>query len=65
MGLQGYVGSAQDITRIRRQQKKREEQLRKLEEIKKETEAKVESAGLRRFGAGTSDVLLPISLSFK
>lgn len=56
MGLQGYVGSSQDQTRIRRQEKEREEQRRKIEELKRETEAKVTSAGLRRFGTGTAEV---------
>eukprot|EP00210_Caulerpa_lentillifera_P000967 g933.t2 len=57
MGLQGYVGSSQDETRIRRQEKEREEQIQRIAELKKETEAKVISAGLRRFGTGHSEVL--------
>lgn len=58
MGLQGYVGNSQDVTRIRRQQKQREEQRKKFEELKNQSKAKVEAAGLRRFGAGSSEVRL-------
>lgn len=57
MGLQGYVGSSQDETRIHRQEKEREDERKRIAELKKETEAKVISAGLRRFGTGTSEVL--------
>ncbi|GMH33809.1 hypothetical protein BSKO_01643 [Bryopsis sp. KO-2023] len=58
MGLQGYVGNSQDVTRIRRQQKQREEQRKKFEELKNQSKAKVEAAGLRRFGAGSSEQAL-------
>ncbi|CAD7698806.1 unnamed protein product, partial [Ostreobium quekettii] len=57
MGLQGYVGNSQDVTRIRRQQKQREEQKKKFEELRNQSKAKLENAGLRRFGAGSSEVL--------
>ena len=56
MSLQGYVGSSQDQTRIRRQEKQREEEKRQIEELKRETEAKSIAAGLRRFGTGTAEV---------
>lgn len=57
MGLQGYVGSAEDQRRIRRQEKEREDRKKQFEDKKKRSDANVDAAGLRQFGAGTSEVL--------
>ena len=51
----GYVGSAADSTRIRRQEKEREEQRRQFEEGKNKVEAKVAAAGLKQFGASRAE----------
>ena len=56
MGLQGYVGSAEDQRRIRRQEKEREERKKQFEDKKKQSDANVDGAGLRQFGAGTAEV---------
>ncbi len=56
MGLQGYVGSGEDQRRIRRQEKEREEKKKLYEKAKEQSDANVEGAGLRQFGAGTSEV---------
>ena len=56
MGLQGYVGSAEDQRRIRRQEKEREERKKQFEEKKKQSDANVDAAGLRQFGTGTAEV---------
>ncbi len=53
MGLQGYVGSAEDQRRIRRQEKEREDRKRQFEDKKKQSDANVDAAGLRQFGTGT------------
>ena len=52
----GYVGTAQDAVRIRRLEKQREVERRKLEERKKNASAGGQS-GLLQFGSGTSEVL--------
>ena len=49
----GYVGTFEDQKRIRRQEAEREEQKRQHEEAKRKAAA---GAGLRTFGAGTSEV---------
>ena len=56
MGLQGYVGSAEDQRRIRRQEKEREEKKKEFEKAKQQSDANVDGSGLRQFGAGTSEV---------
>jgi hypothetical protein len=55
MGLQGYVGNADDQRRIRRQEKEREEKKAQYEKSKAQSDANVDAAGLRVFGAGTSE----------
>lgn len=55
MGLQGYVGNADDQRRIRRQEKEREEKKAQYEKKKAQSDANVDAAGLRVFGAGTSE----------
>ncbi|CAL8471113.1 g10655 [Coccomyxa elongata] len=57
MGLQGYVGSAEDQRRIRRQEKEREEKKKQFEKAKQQSDANVDGSGLRQFGAGTSETL--------
>lgn len=54
---QGYVGTSQDVNRIRRQEKQREEQKKAFEELQKQKRDKVETAGLRQFGASKTEVL--------
>lgn len=56
MGLQGYVGSAEDQRRIRRQEKEREDRRNEFEKKKLQSDANVDAAGLRKFGAGVSEV---------
>jgi len=51
MGLQGYVGSSEDQSRIRRLQKEREEERQRLEAVKKE--ATSQPAGFRNWRQGT------------
>ena len=53
----GYVGSFEDKRRIARQTKEREEERKKLEELRKKAEQGA-NAGLRKFGTGTSEVQL-------
>ncbi len=55
MGLQGYVGSGEDQRRISRYEKQREEKKRNFEKQKQQSDANVDNAGLRVFGAGTSE----------
>lgn len=55
MGLQGYVGSGEDQRRISRYEKDREEKKRKFEAQKQQSDANIDAAGLRVFGAGTSE----------
>ncbi|KAK9833477.1 hypothetical protein WJX81_008314 [Elliptochloris bilobata] len=57
MGLQGYVGGAEDVRRIRRQEKQREEEKKKFEEKRKRSDANVDAAGLKTFGAGKLEVI--------
>ena len=52
----GYVGSAEDARRIRRQEEQREQEKAKYEAAKKQSNANVDSAGLRKFDTGTSEV---------
>ncbi len=56
MGLQGYVGNAEDVRRIRRQEKQRESEKKKFEDMRKASAANIDAAGLRQFGAGASEV---------
>lgn len=56
MGLQGYVGSGEDVRRIRRQEQQLEEERKKREAEKQQCEANVSSAGFRQFGKGAAEV---------
>lgn len=53
----GYVGTAQDSQRIRRQEKQREEQRKKFEEQQQQQREKVLNAGIKQFGASKSEAL--------
>lgn len=52
----GYVGTAQDAVRIRRLEKQREAERRKIEELKNKTASSKGQPGLLQFGSGTSEV---------
>ena len=52
----GYVGTAEDAARIRRQEKQREEQRKKFEALAKESKDRADGAGLRQFGTSTEEV---------
>lgn len=53
----GYVGTAQDAVRIRRLEKQREAERRKIQELKKKTAASEGQPGLLQFGSSTSEIL--------
>jgi protein FAM50 len=52
----GYVGTGEDVQRIRRMEKQREEQKKKYESLHKQTKDEADRAGLRQFGASTEEV---------
>lgn len=52
----GYVGSAEDQRRILRQQKERDQHQQQIQDARKKAEAAA-NAGLRQFGAGTTEAL--------
>jgi hypothetical protein len=49
----GYVGTAQDAARIRRLEKQREAERKRIQDLKKSAEGQ---GGLLQFGSGTSEV---------
>lgn len=53
----GYVGTAQDAVRIRRLEKQREAERRKIQELKNKTASVKGQAGLLQFGSGTTEIL--------
>ena len=53
----GYVGTAQDAVRIRRLEKQREAERRKIQELKAKTASAKGQPGLLQFGSSTSEVL--------
>ncbi|MEW5303656.1 MAG: hypothetical protein WDW36_006327 [Sanguina aurantia] len=53
----GYVGTSEDVARIRRQEKQRGDARKKFESLKKESEDRVDGAGLRQFGVSTTEAL--------
>ncbi|XP_078448336.1 XAP5 family protein [Wolffia australiana] len=53
----GYVGTAQDAVRIRRLEKQREAERRKIQELKNKTASVGGQTGLLQFGSSTSEVL--------
>jgi hypothetical protein len=57
-GMGGYVGNSEDQRRIARQEKERAAEKKKHEELRRKAEQGAETAGLRKFGAGTSEVCI-------
>ncbi|KAK9108714.1 hypothetical protein Sjap_016774 [Stephania japonica] len=53
----GYVGSAQDAVRIRRLEKQREVERRKIQELKSNSASGKGQPGLLQFGSSTSEIL--------
>ncbi|XP_043707708.1 protein XAP5 CIRCADIAN TIMEKEEPER-like isoform X3 [Telopea speciosissima] len=53
----GYVGTAQDAVRIRRLEKQREVERRKIQELKNKSASVGGQTGLLQFGSGTSEIL--------
>ncbi|KAK1304160.1 Protein XAP5 CIRCADIAN TIMEKEEPER [Acorus calamus] len=53
----GYVGTAQDAVRIRRLEKQRESERRKIQELKNKSASSKSQSGLLQFGSGTSEIL--------
>lgn len=53
-----YIGSAEDARRIRKQEEDREKQRKEFELRRQQGESNVDGAGLRQFGAGTTDVCI-------
>ena len=54
----GYVGTAQDAVRIRRLEKQREAERRKIQEFKTKSASANGQPGLLQFGSSTSEVRL-------
>lgn len=52
----GYVGTGEDVARIRRMEKQREDQRKKFEALQKTTKDSADGAGLRQFGTSTEEV---------
>ncbi|CAF2050002.1 BnaA09g43400D [Brassica napus] len=53
----GYVGTSQDGVRIRRLQKQREAERRKIQELKSKTASGQEQSGLLQFGSSSCEIL--------
>ncbi|KAF2604789.1 hypothetical protein F2Q70_00027610 [Brassica cretica] len=53
----GYVGTSQDGVRIRRLQKQREAERRKIQELKSKTASGQEQSGLLQFGSSSCEVV--------
>ncbi|GMI88099.1 XAP5 CIRCADIAN TIMEKEEPER [Hibiscus trionum] len=53
----GYVGTAQDAVRIRRLEKQREAERRKIQELKTKSASGKGQPGLLQFGSSTSEIL--------
>jgi len=58
----GYVGTAQDAARIRRLEKQREAERKRIQELKKKSAEG--PGGLLQFGSGTSEVRICLYLTF-
>lgn len=54
-----YVGSNEDVMRIRKHEKQREEQKKKFEAQKNQHAENIDKAGFRQFGTGQSEVTTP------
>lgn len=57
----GYVGTAQDAVRIRRLEKQREVERKKIQELKNKSASSGGQSGLLQFGSSTSEVLIHYS----
>ncbi|XP_010429009.1 PREDICTED: protein XAP5 CIRCADIAN TIMEKEEPER [Camelina sativa] len=53
----GYVGTAQDAVRIRRLQKQREAERKKIQELKSKTASGKDQSGLLQFGTSSCEIL--------
>ncbi|KAF9607215.1 hypothetical protein IFM89_033422 [Coptis chinensis] len=53
----GYVGTAQDAVRIRRLEKQREAERKKIQDLKNKSASSGGQSGLLQFGSGTSEIL--------
>ncbi|KAI3985990.1 hypothetical protein MKX01_039072 [Papaver californicum] len=53
----GYVGTAQDAVRIRRLEKQREVERKKIQELKNKSASSGGQSGLLQFGSSTSEIL--------
>ncbi|XP_057970044.1 protein XAP5 CIRCADIAN TIMEKEEPER isoform X2 [Malania oleifera] len=53
----GYVGTAQDAVRIRRLEKQREAERKKIQELKHKSASEKGQPGLLQFGSSTSEIL--------
>ncbi|KAM7470904.1 hypothetical protein LguiA_009087 [Lonicera macranthoides] len=53
----GYVGTAQDAVRIRRLEKQREAERKKIQDLKNKSASTKGQTGLLQFGSGTSEIL--------
>jgi protein FAM50 len=53
----GYVGTAEDSARIRRMDKKRQEQRKQFEDAQKLRQERIEKAGIRKFDTASTEVL--------
>lgn len=60
----GYVGTAQDAVRIRRLEKQREAERRKIQELKTKSATSNGQPGLLQFGSSTSEVSYHFLLLF-
>lgn len=59
----GYVGTAQDAVKIRRLEKQREAERRKIQELKNKTASSIGQPGLLQFGSSTSEVIIIYTFS--
>jgi protein FAM50 len=53
----GYVGTAQDAVRIRRLQKQREAERKKIQELKSKSASGNDQSGLLQFGTSSCEVI--------
>lgn len=60
----GYVGTAQDAVRIRRLEKQREAERKKIQDLKNKSASTKGQTGLLQFGSGTSEAYFSLSYSY-
>jgi protein FAM50 len=51
----GYVGTGEDSARIRRMDKKRQEQKKQFEDAQRQRQERIEGAGLRKFDSASTE----------